>query len=721
MASVNAKKLKTLGWRMQVALLLAVLTLVVGVQTLVSYHRSNAYLALFTVVLLLLVDSIGLISFVRGKQRLHEEWLALSSANEPTSPFWVRRKQRLSALRAQGATPDIEALIAVDEAELAQQASFARYLVTASVLIGLVGTFAGLSETIGSFAPLLSSNVDDFGGKLLAPLAGLSVTFGASVVAILATLALSLAGGDLALAERAVLATLEERTRHELVPTLFPPSESLSARTLAALSQLSSDWRQASGEHLRALQSTLERQHQAASQAQSEFLSRAVHSLQETSQKSSDAQREVAEGLLRRLGRVEAQLSEAQAAWLKALGDLAQQQAQSLTSVSTEQSNRLSSTTTAQLQAFDRATHAQLAALQATTEKHVGLLADSTQVQTSTIKEMAERQLTTILKASSDQLKAAETYSLAQQKWVRDLLAEQQLSVDEWLQEQRAMANASLAEQRSIACATLQEQRAINTAALQEQWKVTTSALDTQRSAAEAALNEQRTVVNQVLEEQRSLVSATLNEQRSAVTAVLSEQQSVVSAALKEQRAVADTLLTEQRAWSEITLQEQRSLSASTLKELQTTSQSHVLATRQASSEFASLVKELGSQIGTASKEGFVQASSHLQQAAEEVRQGASAFLAATRDLSPGLNALPPELHALSEQTALIAAAQADAGTDEAVLSELVAVAESLNEVKTLLRLGSAGAPARKPGNEPASAAEEFTPVDASLVETIIP
>ena len=64
------------------------------------------------------------------------------------------------------------------------------------------------------------------------------VTFGTSVVAILVTLALTLIQGDVTLHQERLLASLQERTRHVLLPELWPADESAAERTVRALHEL---------------------------------------------------------------------------------------------------------------------------------------------------------------------------------------------------------------------------------------------------------------------------------------------------------------------------------------------------------------------------------------------------------------------------------------------------------------------------------------------------
>src|SRR5581483_219276 len=110
--------------------------------------------------------------------------------------------------------------------------------VAVTVLVGLVGTFAGLMETLRGVAPLLKDEQLSTLRLVAAPLAGLDVTFGASIIGILVTLALALVQGDLVLAEEEALARLEERTRHALVPSLWPAGDSAEERTARSLEAL---------------------------------------------------------------------------------------------------------------------------------------------------------------------------------------------------------------------------------------------------------------------------------------------------------------------------------------------------------------------------------------------------------------------------------------------------------------------------------------------------
>ena len=99
-------------------------------------------------------------------------------------------------------------------------------------------------ETLARVAPALRggdlANAGPAGalGLIAGPLAGLHVTFGTSVVAILVTLALALIQGDVTLHHERLLALLQERTRHVLLPELWPAAESAAERTVRAVLDL---------------------------------------------------------------------------------------------------------------------------------------------------------------------------------------------------------------------------------------------------------------------------------------------------------------------------------------------------------------------------------------------------------------------------------------------------------------------------------------------------
>jgi hypothetical protein len=144
-----------------------------------------------------------------------------SEPPHPPASTWLRaRRERLLAIRAAGVRPDRQVLAEATAAEEAGQSYIGRYFLATTVLLGLAGTVAGLMAL----------------GKS-GSLAGLPVTFAATLVAILATLALALVQGDLALHEKQALAALEDRTTHQLIPELWPPGEEPAERTVRAFTE----------------------------------------------------------------------------------------------------------------------------------------------------------------------------------------------------------------------------------------------------------------------------------------------------------------------------------------------------------------------------------------------------------------------------------------------------------------------------------------------------
>jgi hypothetical protein len=227
--------------------LVAVLTLVAAIQAIAVYARADLAVGVLSVLALAVTLVVGLVSLARARLRIEHELRALRTTVDPASDTPVpassllrARRERLIAIKGAGVRPDRQVLAEATAAEEAGRAYIGRYFVATTVLIGLVGTFAGLMATLSKVAPLLHER--DSGGLslLAAPLAGLHVTFGASLVAILATLALALAQGDLALHEEQALAALEDRTTHHLIPQLWPPADEPAERTVRAMSEMRS-------------------------------------------------------------------------------------------------------------------------------------------------------------------------------------------------------------------------------------------------------------------------------------------------------------------------------------------------------------------------------------------------------------------------------------------------------------------------------------------------
>lgn len=200
-------------------------------RSLYSYASHGLWLGALTILALAAIVVLAMQSLWRARLRLEQERIALA-ATPPGGALLESRRAQLEALKTAGHTPNLALLAEATASEERGHAYLGRYFVTVTVLIGLVGTFAGLIETLRAMAPLLSDQTLSAAELVRGPLAGLDVTFGASIVAILVTLALSLVHGDVVLAEEAVLARLEERTEHWLVPGLWPRAERIEERQL---------------------------------------------------------------------------------------------------------------------------------------------------------------------------------------------------------------------------------------------------------------------------------------------------------------------------------------------------------------------------------------------------------------------------------------------------------------------------------------------------------
>ena len=230
--------LSRLRWGLGLAI--TVVALVVAVRALGAYGAHRLWLGCLSVLLLGAIAVAGMLSLWRARQRVAHALDGLA-ATPPRGDWVTRRRARLQAVHDAGATADLDALANATAAEERGQAYLGRYFVAVTVLVGLVGTFAGLMDTLHGVTPLLRDDGLATVQALALPLAGLDVTFGASVVGILVTLALALVQGDLVLAEEQALAQLEELTAHVLVPSIWPKSERAEERLARDMAELRRD------------------------------------------------------------------------------------------------------------------------------------------------------------------------------------------------------------------------------------------------------------------------------------------------------------------------------------------------------------------------------------------------------------------------------------------------------------------------------------------------
>jgi hypothetical protein len=381
-----------LRWGLGGALVAA--ALLSAARALLSYLGHGLWLGSASVLLLAVIAVVGYLSLGQARRRLGRELSGLA-ADPPRGELISRRRAQLEALRGRGVQPDRDALAAASEAEERGRAYLGRYFVAVTVLVGLVGTFAGLMETLRTIGPLVS---DGSTLQLLqAPLAGLDVTFGASVVGILVTLALALVQGDLVLAEELALTRLEERTTHVLVPELWPPAHAVEERAVGELKELRRDLERLgdrAGDRAAALWAEVTR---TAMDRLAAELGRGVTALQASLEQSTRANLDA--------------VAQAAAASTGALAKSTQLQTETLTkstqaheeaiASSTEiQTAALSKTTEAQLEALAKSTQLQTETLTKSTQAHEEAIASSTEIQTAALSKTTEAQLEALAKST---------------------------------------------------------------------------------------------------------------------------------------------------------------------------------------------------------------------------------------------------------------------------------------------------------------------------------
>jgi hypothetical protein len=217
-------------------------SLVVAAEAFATYVAGRLVVGVVAVVVLVGVLAVGLASLARARSYIERE-LASLRADPPGGALYAGRRQQALELRRRNVAPDLDVLSEATAADEAERGFTGKYLVATTVLIGLVGTFGGLMETLARVSPLLKGELSGGGaegvlGLIAGPLAGLHIAFGTSVVAIMVTLALGLIQGDVTLSHERLLARLQERTRHVLIPELWPGDESAGERTVRALGEL---------------------------------------------------------------------------------------------------------------------------------------------------------------------------------------------------------------------------------------------------------------------------------------------------------------------------------------------------------------------------------------------------------------------------------------------------------------------------------------------------
>jgi hypothetical protein len=628
-----------LRWGLGGALVL--LSLVSAARSLSAYLSHRLWLGSAAVLLLAVIAVVGFVSLLAARRRVERELLGLAGT-PPSGELWTARRARLEEIRASGALYDRDAVAMVTEADERGRAYLGRYLVAVTVMVGLVGTFAGLMETLRGVAPLLNESQTSTLQLLLVPLGGLDVTFGASIVGILVTLALALVQGDLVLNEEQLLGRLEERTVHLLVPSLWPPAEQAmerAARELAALrgdfASLRGDFGRALGEAGRALgeagDATVARVAKVASSEVGRLVDQVAKTLDATAARFEASARAQVQSLETSGARLTSALTAGQKEFSASLSALGAAQAEStrahgeslsantgrLTSALAE-SHRLAATEVGRLvdqvaktldatsARFEASARAQVQSLETSGARLTSALTAGQKEFSASLSALGAAQAESTrahgesLSANTDRLTSALTES-------HRLAATEVGRLVQSLETSGAQLASALSESHELAAATLR------------------ASVEEMRGALLAATN----AANQ------SIAASTGAVNQSMAAAATSADQSLAAASAATSQALAAAAAA--------------------------ASEAIVAATAGAGAELSS-------------------AGTQLAQSTVELR-------AAVDTLAPQLATLAPELQALAREVALLAARSASAD-DGLLAEELVRIGENVERLRDLLQLG---------------------------------
>jgi len=128
--------------------LIGAAALIVAGEAFATYVAERLVVGIVAVVVLMAVLAIGFASLSRARRYIARELAALG-ADPPAGALFEGRRAQLVALRRRAVSPDLELLADATAAAEAERGYTGKYLVATTVLIGLVGTFGGLMETLG--------------------------------------------------------------------------------------------------------------------------------------------------------------------------------------------------------------------------------------------------------------------------------------------------------------------------------------------------------------------------------------------------------------------------------------------------------------------------------------------------------------------------------------------------------------------------------------------
>ncbi|MBL9002768.1 MAG: hypothetical protein JNJ46_00910 [Myxococcales bacterium] len=648
--------------RWSLGALLVALSLLASAAALRTYVVHRLWLGGLAVLLLAVIAIAGFASLARARRRLAAELSGLLQT-PPSGSLFSERRRQLESLHAQGARPDLDALSQATAAVELGHAYLGKYLVAVTVLVGLVGTFAGLMETLRGVAPLLADEQITTLKALAGPLAGLDVTFGASLVGILVTLALALVQGDLALAEEATLSRLEERTRHVLVPALWPPAESADERSVRELAALRAELTQFIA---KTADATSER---VARVAQTE-IDRLVKSLEAslTSTVQNTAGR-VEQGLLSLASLIEAKLGP----------------------VFAEQKD-------------------QLLALQQASER-AATLAVAAGTQTATHIRHAAGEALSGLQESTQQVTQAQTQLLRDAQAAHDRLTDALHRASERLHQ----ALHSLAEQQSEQARSV---LAAHTSDLQQLAHSRDALLRTSEQALDALLRTSEQALDALHRRQTAQAAELQAQQHTAVVQIeqaLTQSQRAHATQASELHAAQTQQIAQLHAdhaqhlgqlYGQLADQLGHLQIAQVGQQTQLQTQHHEVATRieQALQALhaaqASRLTAMTEALCHALQQTVGSEGTRLGEAAQALQVAAQDLATAAGSVSSPLSALTPELQALSREVALMAA-RSDAEESSATLSELLRLGEGIERLEALLRMSQGVAEHMAPAATP--------------------
>ena len=704
---------------------LAVVAAIASVQSLLTYLEHHITVGVLSVLALAITLAVGLVSLAQARLRIEREWQGLR-AQPPRGELYTQRLRRLEAIRSAGVRPDAETLAESSAAEEAGRAYIGRYLVATTVLIGLVGTFAGLMETLGKVSPLLSESGNGGLALLAAPLAGLHVTFGASLVAILATLALALAQGDLALHEELALATLRDVTAHDLVPRLFPVNEDGADRTVQAIVDL----KQTFGDALvRSLEKSAGRL-AAETRSESERAAKALETaagavekqitrlcdtiattLAEGSRKQTAAIIESAakqtDAVTKNAAATSETLAKSTAGSAQALADLRAQLQQALVAATAQHAQTLTAATDAVAGRLGDAATTALAAMRTEWEGAIGrtsAIADQALRQTlATHEQTLLRVVTTSEAASLKATEAAETVGLKAAEAAEQATRRGAVLVEEAIT--RGIAASEAATERAVAAAEAAAARGA--------------------AAAEEA-------------SQRAVAAATEASLRGATAAEAAAERGATAA---EEAAARGAAAAEDAVQRSITVCEEalRGMTerlGNSVEPLFATEAGRLEAVREALTEISarldvaggrltevtgavaelgrghtSALEETGKAVLSAFDRAVVGGGAALDGAATVLAQAAKDLRAGTEGFAPTISQLSADLQALGREVALMAARAPDNDGQVVVMAELERLGTGVDRLTSLYELAQAQ------GQAPAAdlAAETAVAADAEL------